>query len=421
MNATEHFRLIPILMEANTRIKYLRAEINRYNTQYYVLDASPISDADYDKLYFELVELERKYPQLIDPNSPTQRIGAESTGFKKAKHAKKMLSLDNMKTAADVINYLGTEEVVLEPKIDGASLKLIYRNGKLEQAITRGNGMEGDDVTANARAIMSIPLVLDKPIDIKVVGEVYMTYTVFNGLNKRLAAQDEEVMANPRNAAAGSLKLKDPKEVAARNLCFVAYDSTDDFSKFTQFQLTEHLAILGFEVVYMLPVTQSCQTLHDCFLIENEAQLQRRIEEADIVRKMLDLPTDGLVFKLNDRQKQRELGEGNKYPKWGCAYKFPPERKETVLMGVTIQVGRTGKVTPVAELQPVSLSGTTVRRASLCNQVQINKLGIAPGCTVLVEKAAEIIPVVVKVHERMYLDPKTGRTGTLKKLLEAQP
>jgi DNA ligase (NAD+) len=383
------------------RLKFLRKEITRYTHHYHVLDCSNISDADYDKLYFELVALEQQYPQFFDSSSPTQRIGAANTGFQKVKHGKKMLSLDNMKTAADVINYLGTEEVVVEPKIDGASLKLIYREGKLVQAITRGNGMEGDDVTANARAIMSIPLVLPDPVDLTVVGEVYMTFTVFNKLNERLAAAGEELMANPRNAAAGSLKLKSPKEVATRKLSFVAYDSTDEFTQFTQYLLIEHLAVLNFESVSMLPVTKDSLSVHDMFLIEDEAQLQRRIEEADICRKCLDLPTDGLVFKLNDREKQRELGEGNKYPKWACAFKFPPERKATVLKGVTIQVGRTGKVTPVAELEPVGLSGTTVRRASLCNQAEIKRLNVDIGDTVLVEKSAEIIPKVVGVAKKV--------------------
>lgn len=210
-----------------------------------------------------------------------------------------------------------------------------------------------------------------------------------------------ELMANPRNAAAGSLKLKDPKEVSARGLRFVAYDVTEECSNFTQYQLSEHLAILGFENVSMLPVTQSCQSVADCFLIESEVALEQRIADADICRKFLDLPTDGLVLKLNDRQKQRELGEGNKYPKWGCAYKFPPERKPTVLNAVTIQIGRTGKVTPVAELQPVLLSGTTVRRASLCNQDEITRLNVDIGDTVLVEKAAEIIPKVVGVASKV--------------------
>lgn len=388
-------------MEASTRIKHLRDEINRYNRQYYISDSSTISDAEYDKLYFELVDLENKHPQLRDSHSPTQRIGAPATGgFKKVKHEKRMLSLENTRTAAEVIKYLGQEDVVVEPKIDGASLKLIYRAGRLQQAITRGNGMEGDDVTANARVITDIPLILKAPIDISVVGEVYMTYTVFNALNRRLEAEGTELMANPRNAAAGSLKLKDPKAVSARKLRFVAYDTTDEFSDLTQYQLTEHLAVLGFVNVRFLP-TSHTEPVAGQFKIESEQALQQRIADADRCRKFLDLPTDGLVFKLNDRQKQRELGEGTKYPHWACAYKFPPEQKETILQGITVEIGRTGKITPVAELQPVLLSGTTVRRASLCNQDEINRLKVDIGDTVVIEKSAEIIPKVMRVAKKV--------------------
>lgn len=409
MNAQDRILLIPILMEANTRIQQLRATLNEHNYNYYVLASSPLSDAEYDQLYFELVELEKKYPQFADSTSPTQRIGAPTkAGFKKVRHAKRMLSLDNMRTAADVIRYLGKEEVVLEPKIDGASLELIYVKGRLVQAITRGDGTEGDDVTANARAINNIPLVLSKKINLTVRGEVYMSYTAFNLLNTRFETAGIELMANPRNAAAGTLKLKDPKEVSARGLRFVAYDVLEELD-FTQHTLMEHLATLRFENVSLLPVIQSCQSVADCFEIESEAYLERRIAEADITRKFLDLPTDGLVFKLNDRRKQRELGEGNKYPKWGCAFKFPAERKETKLNAITIQIGRTGRVTPVAELEPVLLSGTMVRRASLCNQDEIDRLKINIGDTVFVEKSAEIIPKVVglakKGSKSVYLLP----------------
>ena len=391
-------------MEA--RIKELREQINLYNTHYYSHGASPVTDADYDALYFELVDLEKRYPHLRDSHSPTQRIGAPGIGgFVKAKHVKKMLSLENTFTAAEVFAYLGDEDVVVEPKIDGASLELVYRDGRLAQAITRGIGTEGDDVTANARAILNVPLVINEAIDLQVTGEVYMTHTVFNDLNRRLTNEDAEALANPRNAAAAALKLKDPKLVSARKLSFVAYDSANEFTNFTQYQLMEHLAILGFQNVSLLPTTQSCQTVADNFQIETVEQLEQRIREADICRKFLDLPTDGLVFKLNNRQKQREAGEGNKYPNWACAFKFPAERKETVLLRVTVQVGRTGKMTPVAELQPVLLSGTTVKRASLCNQAEINRLNVDIGDIVLVEKSAEIIPKVVGVAQKV--SPKT--------------
>lgn len=402
MNFSKRIRRIPYLMEVNTRIKHLRSEINRYNHQYYVLNCSPISDAEYDALYRELVELEKKHPNLIDPHSPTQRVGAISEGFNKVKHSdRRMLSLDNMKSAEDVIHCLGTEEVVLEPKIDGASLKLFYKAGKLVQALTRGNGLEGDDVTPNARAIINVPMVLEEKVDINVVGEVYMTFTSFNKLNANLEAKGEELMANPRNAAAGAIKLLDPQQVRVRDLRFVAYGSTTEFPHIkTQIQLVDYLEILGFQSAFMLPVTQSCQSVADCFQIEDEESLALRIEQADLSRRMLDLPTDGLVFKINDLAKQRELGEGNKYPNYACAYKFAPERKPTKLLSVTLQVGRTGKITPVAELEPLLLSGTTVRRASLCNQDEIERLNVDEGDVVLVEKSAEIIPKVVGVDKK---------------------
>lgn len=391
-------------MDEKTRIKFLRDEINRYNHQYYVLNCTSVSDQEYDLLYRELTELERKHPHLVVPHSPTQRVGAKVKGFafKKAKHTdQRMLSLDNMRSAKDVIDYLGKEVVVLEPKIDGISLKLIYREGRLEQAITRGDGTEGDDVTANARTIVNIPLVLNSCVDINVVGEVYMTYTVFNDLNRKLELNEQELLANPRNAAAGALKLLDPKEASARKLKFVAYGSTTELSVKTQAQLTEYLKQLGFQNVYMLALTEGSQTGSvDPFLIENEADLNKRIAEADVRRKKLDLPTDGLVFKINEFSKQRELGEGTKYPKYACAYKFPAERQATRLLGVTVQVGRTGKVTPVAELEPVLLSGTTVRRASLCNQDEIDRLCVGIGDSVWVEKSAEIIPKVVGLAKK---------------------
>ena len=405
-------------MNAKSKIDQLRAEINKHNHAYYVLNSSTLTDAEFDEMYRQLVDLETDNPDLIEPSSPTQRIGAESkSGFKKVAHSdQRMLSLDNMRSAADLIKYFGEVEVVLEPKIDGASLKLIYADGNLVQAITRGNGSEGDDVTANARAIKSIPLVLTESIDIVVTGEVYMTFSMFNALNSRLEAEEEELMANPRNAAAGAIKLKNPNNVASRRLSFVAYGTTTEFADVrTQVELTDILEHLGFRSVRLLPVNTMAEvTLSECVTIDDEASLVELVKMADIKRKYLDLPTDGLVFKLNDLAAQRELGEGTKYPNYACAYKFPPEVKETLLIGITIQVGRTGRITPVAELQPVLLGGTIVRRASLCNQAQINRLMITPGCTVLVEKSAEIIPAVVKVHEKIYFNPKNKQQGTLR-------
>jgi DNA ligase (NAD+) len=385
------------MSETSDRISKLRADVTRYSYQYYVLNCSPITDAEFDKLYNELADLEREFPQYADPASPTQRVGAKCTSFNKVPHTdEKMLSLENTFTAEEVLKYLGPTEVTMEPKIDGLSLKLIYVKGVLTQAITRGDGMEGDDVTANARTIPTIPLKLSAPVDCKVKGEVYMRYSTFNQLNTKLEKEGKPLLANPRNAAAGTLKLRDPRQVAERNLCFVAYGMTrGDAVAPSQSGLTDYLEFLGFQSVYWLPVTQSCNTVADCFKVETAEQLAKRIAEADAARQFLDLPTDGLVFKINDLREQLKLGVGTKYPKWACAYKFPPERKTTRLESITVQVGRTGKLTPVANLHPVGLSGTTVARASICNQDEIDRLGINVGDDVLVEKSAEIIPKIV--------------------------
>ena len=397
-------RTIPYMLAVNTRIVELRNLIRQYDHYYYVLDAPQIEDHVYDKLYKELVNLEAKHPELYDPNSPTKRIGGiGSSGFVKTKHERKMLSLQNTYNPKEVLEFFGAgEEVVLEPKIDGLSLKLIYVEGQLSKAITRGNGEFGDDVTENARTIVSIPLVLFSPIDIEVTGEVYMTYSTFNKLNEELEVEGSEQFANARNAAAGTLKLKNPAEVSKRTLSFVAHGCVTEFPDvLSQMDLIEMLEGQGFQTTFMLPVLQSCKTVADKLMLEGEKEVKKAIAEADTHRKFLNLATDGLVFKLNDLAKQRELGEGTKYPNWACAFKYPPERKSTTLLDVTLQVGKSGKITPVAELKPVLLSGTLVKRASLCNQDEINRLGVNIGDEVYTEKSAEIIPKVMGVAEKV--------------------
>ena len=357
-----------------------------------------------DKLYKELVELEVKHPELADPNSPTKRVGGlGSSGFVKTKHERRMLSLQNTYNSEELLHFFSAgEEVVLEPKIDGLSLKLIYKEGQLDKAITRGNGEFGDDVTENARTIVSIPLVLRSPLDIEVTGEVYMTYSTFNKLNEELEAEAGEQFANARNAAGGTLKLRNPAEVAQRKLSFVAHGCVTEFENVnTQMALINMLEDLGFQTTFMLPVLGTCKTVAEKVVLTNEAVVKSIIAEADANRKFLNLATDGLVFKLNDLAKQRELGEGTKYPNWACAYKYPPERKSTTLLDVTLQVGKSGKITPVAELKPVLLSGTLVKRASLCNQDEINRLGVNIGDEVYTEKSAEIIPKVMGVAEKV--------------------
>jgi DNA ligase (NAD+) len=390
-------------MGANTRIFQLREELNRLNHQYYVLNASPVSDAEYDRLYRELSALEQEYPELVDPASPTQRVGAPLKSVTTVKHATKMLSLGNTFTAKDVLDFLGDGETVcMEPKIDGASLKLIYVKGKLLRAITRGDGIEGEEVTLAARTIKTIPLVLTSDVDIAVVGEVYMRFSVFNALNEKQAMAQDDLFANPRNAAAGSLKLKDPSLVANRNLSFVAYGSPTDFPSLrTQHELTGYLEVLGFQSVQMLPKIAQGLNLLEVFQLNGEVDLTKRIAGADGRRKNLDLPTDGLVFKIDSLAQQRDLGEGTKAPKYACAFKFPPERKSTKLLDIDVRVGKSGKMTPVAVLEPVLLSGTTVSSASLCNQDEIETLGINIGDIVAVEKSAEIIPKVMALTTKL--------------------
>ena len=392
------------MLVKNAHLNELRALIREHDHYYYVVGAATITDAEYDKLYRELVDLEVKCPELYDKNSPTQRVGAVgSSGFIKTKHERKMLSLENVYSAREVIDRFGEgETVVMEPKIDGLSLKLIYKKGQFQQAITRGNGEFGDDVTENARTIMSIPLVLHNPLDIEVTGEVYMTHSTFNQLNEKLESEGLELFANTRNAAAGTLKLKSPVEVAARGLSFVAHGSYTEIEGVeTHRELIAVLENEGFITVFSLPVLQSCATVADKLELTDEPVVQKAIESADTNRKFLNLATDGLVFKVNDLAKQRELGEATKSPYWACAYKFPPERKSTTLLEVTLQVGKSGKVTPVAELRPVLLSGTMVKRASLCNQNEINRLEVNVGDEVYVEKSAEIIPKVMGVAEKI--------------------
>lgn len=386
------------------RLAELRKLIHEYDFWYYVHDVNKVEDVDYDKLYKELVELEAQNPELDDPNSPTKRIGGiGSSGFIKTKHERRMLSLKNTYNALDVLAYFSVgDELIMEPKVDGLSLKLVYKDGKLVKAVTRGNGEFGDDVTKNARTIRTIPLVLKHALDIEVTGEVYMDYTVFNMLNEKLESEGEEPFANARNAAGGTLKLKNPAEVASRRLSFVAHGCFTELEAVdTQWALFEFLELEDFQTVFRLPTLQSCQTVAGSLILSTPAKLTREIEGADAARKFLNLATDGLVFKLNSLAKQRELGEGNKYPNWAVAFKYPPERKSTTLLGVTLQVGKSGRVTPVAELKPVNLSGTLVRRASLCNQDEINRLGINLDDEVYVEKSAEIIPKVMGVAEKI--------------------
>ncbi len=391
------------------RIDFLGKAINHHRFCYYILDNPEISDSEFDKLYQELTELEAKHPDLINPNSPTQSVGYNpSTDFRSIKHERPMLSLDNATSIEDIAHYLqkinknisGNADFnkfcyLTELKIDGLSLSLIYEHGQLTQGLTRGNGSYGEDITLNVKTIKTIPKTLnistieDLPQNIEVRGEVYMPVSSFNNLNEGLIANGHKPFANPRNASSGSIRQKDPKLTLKRNLAFFAYflyDNEKPLSHhFDQTQQLDILQKLGFLVE---PNYKLCQNLSEIELFCNYW---------DKARFNLDYQTDGLVIKLNNAQFWEELGSTTHSPRWAIAYKFPPQQASTILESIDFEIGRTGVVTPVANLYPVTLAGSVVRRATLHNYDQIKRLDIRLGDTVIIEKAGEVIPAIVSV------------------------
>jgi len=384
----------------DNRIARLREVLERHNRLYYQ-DATPeISDAEYDKLFRELEDLEKAHPELYDPNSPTQRVGGTPLdSFEQREHLLPMLSIDDLFEEGEVGEFhkrlhkaLGEKPIPLtvEPKIDGVACSLVYRNGSLDYALTRGDGTRGDDITANVRTIRAIPLTLPKdkaPSLLEVRGEIFMPAEGFAKLNEQ---RDEEGLAtfvNPRNATAGTLKQLDPKKVAERPLSFIAHglgaNEGADLSSENDFRTL----LKEFDFPLNLPVWH----------IDSLGDLLGAIHELDTARHELAYGTDGAVIKVVDFAQRETLGFTSRAPRWAAAFKYPPEQKETLLKSITIQVGRTGVLTPVAELEPVFVSGTTVSRATLHNQEEIERKDIRPGDTVVVEKAGEIIPSVVKV------------------------
>ena len=406
--------------ETRQRLDVLRREIHRHNHAYHTLGKPTITDAEFDTLFRELKELEAAWPEFADPNSPTARVGSQAmSSFAKVQHQRKMLSLDNAYNVTDVTSFFEhPDSGIVEPKIDGLSLTLRYQDGKLVQAITRGDGTTGDDVTDNARCISSIPLVLPHPINVEIRGEACMTFAVFTELNRQLAEAGDDQFANPRNAAAGSMKSKDSREVAKRRLTFIAYNAADpmafmaDICKVMKMELDrthdnvlKYLGRIGFMTVYNYPMAQTnCLRSFFCTALKNDDEVTKALAWGEEMRQFAPFPTDGLVFKVNDLAIQSELGDGTRAPKWAVAFKFPPERKATVLKSVEVSIGRHGTLTPVAILEPVQLSGTTVQRASLCNQDEVERLRVNIGDTVLVEKSAEIIPKVMGVQKSIYTD-----------------
>lgn len=380
-------------------IESLREELNLHNYNYYVLSTPTISDFEFDQKMKELTRLEEAHPEFADPNSPSQRVGSDLTkNFVQIPHKYPMLSLGNTYSEEEVKEFFDrvkkdlndTFEIVCELKYDGASISLTYINGRLVQAVTRGDGVKGDDITANVKTIRSIPLVLrgtDYPAEFEIRGEILMPWKVFDELNKERAEQEEPLFANPRNATSGTLKLQDPKIVASRKLdAYLYYMLGENLPTGGHYENLQKAKEWGFKIS---DATKKCTTIEEVFNF---------IKYWDVERKNLPVITDGIVLKVNSLLQQKNLGYTSKFPRWAIAYKFQAEQELTELLSVSYQVGRTGTVTPVANLQPVKLSGTTVKRASLYNADSIEALDLHIGDMVYVEKGGEIIPKVTKVE-----------------------
>jgi DNA ligase (NAD+) len=385
------------------KIQTLREELNQHNYNYYVLDTPSISDYEFDQKLKALQELEKQYPQYNDPNSPSVRVGGQITkNFPTVTHEFRMYSLDNSYSKEEleewekrVLKLLGTEKVsfVCELKYDGASIDLTYRQGKLVQATTRGDGIQGDEITANVRTIGSVPLTLrgDYPADFHIRGEIIILKEGFKKMNEQRIAEGEDPYMNPRNTASGSLKLQDTTEVAKRPLdCLLYYVVGNNLPIHTQFESLQKAREWGFKVPSQSQLCHSTQEVMDF------------INYWDIHRHDLPYETDGVVIKVNEYHAQQELGYTSKSPRWAIAYKFKAEQVSTTLESISYQVGRTGAITPVANLTPVLLAGTIVKRASLHNADQIAKLGLHLSDEVFVEKGGEIIPKItgVKLEQR---------------------
>jgi DNA ligase (NAD+) len=385
-------------MDIQNTIQSLRDELNQHNHNYYVLDKPTISDFEFDQKLKQLQELETQYPEFFDENSPSQRVGGAITkNFNTVVHDYRMYSLDNSYSKEDLIDWENRIQKVLgnaglqytcELKYDGASISITYENGRLKRAVTRGDGFQGDDVTTNIKTIKSIPLQLkgNYPAKFDIRGEIILPLEGFAKMNQELLEIGETPYSNPRNTASGSLKLQDSAEVAKRPLeCLLYFIVGNNLNIKTQFEGLEAARKWGFKV-------------------PNEAKLATNMDEVfdfinywDIHRHDLPYETDGVVIKVNDFHQQDELGYTAKSPRWAIAYKFKAEQVSTVLDSISYQVGRTGSITPVANLKPVQLAGTIVKRASLHNADQIEKLDIRTGDTVFVEKGGEIIPKIIGV------------------------
>ncbi len=405
-------------MDAAKRAEQLRREIEKHNHLYHVQNKPEISDRDFDKLLQELIGLEKAHPELATPDSPTQRIGGQAIdAFRTVTHRVRMMSIDNTYDAGEVRAFddrirkaLGGEPYtyILEPKVDGVAVSIRYENGKLAVAATRGDGQRGDDITANVKTIRSVPLSLREaagsnaeiPEILEVRGEVFMDDATFQRINLERESNGEETFANPRNFTAGTLKQLDPKITATRKLRFV----THGFGEVVPALDDSYIQCMKMVAAFGFPVSEHLQH------VRTIDEVLAGIEEFAKLRGKLGFQTDGMVIKVDSMRQRERLGVTSKSPRWVVAFKYPAERVQTVLNDVTWQVGKGGTLTPVAHLEPVFVAGTTVRRATLHNIDQINRLGLHTGDAVVIEKAGEIIPQVVEaIVERR---PKSARPIT---------
>jgi DNA ligase (NAD+) len=395
------------LKQAIQHIEKLRKEIKYHEKKYYVDTDPQISDYAFDLIVKELDKLEKQYPELITPESPTQRVGEQPLeGFPSVEHRTPMLSLDNCYSEKEIKEFeerikkiIPAEKIeyVAELKIDGLGISVIYRDGKFSQAVTRGDGFRGDDVTLNVKTIRSLPLLIDNTREIEVRGEAYLPFQSFKKINHERTGKGEPLFANPRNAAAGSLRLLDPEEVASRNLDVFLYSIfIEGKEESSQWKNLQTLKELGFKVN---PKSRHCSTLKEVISFWNEWQEKR---------EDLDYDADGIVVKINSTDLQKNLGSTAKFPRWSISYKFPARQATTQIVNIQIQVGRTGALTPVAILKSVKLSGTTINRSTLHNEDEIKRKDIRIGDTVLIERSGDVIPKVVSVM-------KERRTGEEKK------
>ena len=387
-------------MDVKTQIEELRAELHRHNHRYYVLNQPEIGDQEFDAMMRRLQELEQQHPEYADPNSPTQRVGSDlNHEFVQVPHKRPMLSLANTYNKEEVSEFYDRVreglsgqpfQICCEMKFDGLSISLHYERGRLLRAVTRGDGVQGDDVTENVKTIRSIPLILptgaDYPEEFEIRGEVLMPWESFEALNRERAAAEEPLFANPRNAASGTLKSKNSAVVAQRKLdAYLYYLLGDDIPGESHYDNLQKASEWGFKISPQMRLVSSLEEIYEY------------IDYWDVERKNLPVATDGIVLKVNSLAQQRSLGMTAKSPRWAIAYKFTAERQSTILREVSFQVGRTGAITPVANMDPVQLSGTVVRRATLNNEDFIRNLDLHIGDHVFVEKGGEIIPKIVDV------------------------